>query len=697
MPGLLKNGVLTDSEIVVESDPLLKDYNGDYNTTYSSINRADSGLPANPAGLQHGRIYKRRWYILGLFSILAATQCMVWNVWGPISDSAKFVFGWEDSDIALLTNWGPIAYIPLAVPFSWLMDVKGLRISVIVTAFLVFAGTAIRCVTAMYMGAATWLMNIGQCLNGMAGPVAMSAPAVLSAAWFPHEQRATATAIGTILGCLGGAGSFIIGPLIVRSRAANHTHTGHHNVSGFLLEEVIRPSKNETEFALSAAIFLATIIYFPDKPPTPPTLTAATERLDFKAGIKQLLKNGRFWLIFLAYGAVEGTYGCWAGILDVNLSPQNITQMEAGWVGFYGSITGGVSGIIIGRVADFMGGHYKLAVLVLTVVLIGSTLWFTFMLYISIIPFNTVSLYASFLLLQVSLLGCVPLFYELSVEASYPIAEGITSGVLTWSNNLFGLLFLLAFYIPNIGTSWMNWTALGTGVGVVPLIFTVLCSVSVGTSWLNWTALGTGVGVVPLIFTVLCSVSVGTSWMNWTALGTGVGVVPLIFTVLCSVSVGTSWMNWTALGTGVGVVPLIFTVLCSVSVGTSWMKWTALGTGVAVVPLMFTVLCSVSVGTSWMNWTALGTGVAVVPLMFTVLCSVSVGTSWMKWTALGTGVAVVPLMFTVLCSVSVGTSWMNWTALGTGVAVVPLMLLFREKYGRLSVDTGQAQNKGVSS
>ncbi|XP_078594876.1 solute carrier family 49 member 4 homolog [Branchiostoma floridae x Branchiostoma japonicum] len=480
MPGLLKNEVLTDSEIRVESDPLLRDYN----TTYSSINRPDSDpVPANHTGLRHGRVYKRRWYILALFSLLAATQCMVWNVWGPISDSAKFVFGWQDSDIALLTNWGPIAYIPLAVPFSWLLDVKGLRISVIVTAFLVFAGTAIRCITAFYMEAATWLMNIGQCLNGMAGPVAMSAPAVLSAAWFPHEQRATATAIGTILGCLGGAGSFIIGPLIVRSRAANHT--GHHNASGFLFDDELRLSRNETEwkterdeimilmyteFALSAALFLATIIYFPDRPPTPPTLTAATERLDFTSGVKQLMRNGRFWLIFLAYGAVEGTYGCWGGILDVNLSPQNITQMEAGWVGFYGSITGGASGIIIGRVADYMGGHYKLAVLVLSVVLIGSTLWFTFMLYISIIPFSTVSLYASFLLIEVACLGCIPLFYELGVEASYPIAEGITSGVLTWSNNFFGLLFLLAFYIPNIGTSWMNWTALGTGIAVVPLM-----------------------------------------------------------------------------------------------------------------------------------------------------------------------------------------------------------------------------------
>ncbi|XP_035677341.1 solute carrier family 49 member 4-like [Branchiostoma floridae] len=405
MPGLLKNEVLTDSEIRVESDPLLRDYN----TTYSSINRPDSDpVPANHTGLRHGRVYKRRWYILALFSLLAATQCMVWNVWGPISDSAKFVFGWKDSDIALLTNWGPIAYIPLAVPFSWLMDVKGLRISVIVTALLVFAGTAIRCITAFYMGAATWLMNIGQCLNGMAGPVCMSAPAVLSAAWFPHEQRATATAIGTVslkLYCSINLyaripDEFVDATCVITEFALS---------AALFLATVIYVTCVVTEFALSSALFLATIIYFPDRPPTPPTLTAATERLDFKSGCKKLLRNGRFWLIFLAYGSVTGTYGCWGGILDVNLSPQNITQMEAGWVGFYGSITGGASGIIIGRVADYMGGHYKLAVLALAVILIGSTLWFTFMLYINILPFST-------------------------------------------------------------GTSWMNWTALGTGIAVVPLM-----------------------------------------------------------------------------------------------------------------------------------------------------------------------------------------------------------------------------------
>lgn len=58
--------------------------------------------------------------------MLGFTQGGVWNMWGPIAQSSEFAFGWTDGSIALLSNWGPIAYIPLALPFSWLMDVKGI-------------------------------------------------------------------------------------------------------------------------------------------------------------------------------------------------------------------------------------------------------------------------------------------------------------------------------------------------------------------------------------------------------------------------------------------------------------------------------------------------------------------------------------------------------------------------------------------
>ena len=71
-------------------------------------------------------VYKRRWYILTIFSLIAGVQAAAWNTWGPITGSAEDVFGWSDGTIALLENWGPIAYILSFLFFSWLMDVKGM-------------------------------------------------------------------------------------------------------------------------------------------------------------------------------------------------------------------------------------------------------------------------------------------------------------------------------------------------------------------------------------------------------------------------------------------------------------------------------------------------------------------------------------------------------------------------------------------
>ena len=53
--------------------------------------------------------------------MLAFTQNMIWNTWGPISNSAEFAFGWNNSTIFLMTNWGPISFILSAFVFSWML------------------------------------------------------------------------------------------------------------------------------------------------------------------------------------------------------------------------------------------------------------------------------------------------------------------------------------------------------------------------------------------------------------------------------------------------------------------------------------------------------------------------------------------------------------------------------------------------
>ena len=54
-------------------------------------------------------------------------------------------------------------------------------------------------------------MNGGQLMNGLAGPVFMAAPPLISATWFPASQRTTATSLGILSGNVGFALAFIIG------------------------------------------------------------------------------------------------------------------------------------------------------------------------------------------------------------------------------------------------------------------------------------------------------------------------------------------------------------------------------------------------------------------------------------------------------------------------------------------------------
>ena len=72
-----------------------------------------------------------------------------------------------------------------------------------------------------YTTAATptqYLLHAGQFLNGLAGPVAMSTPPVVSSLFFPPNQRATATSIMAVSNYLGVALTFLVGPLLIPNK-----------------------------------------------------------------------------------------------------------------------------------------------------------------------------------------------------------------------------------------------------------------------------------------------------------------------------------------------------------------------------------------------------------------------------------------------------------------------------------------------
>ena len=141
-------------------------------------------------------------------------QCSVWNTFGPVDLAVRYAYGWSDATVAMMANWGTITFMLAALPLSWMLEARGLRETTLLIAALVSCGSVLRTLSTDTL-AFTVLSHAGSVLNGIAGVTIMAAPPALSAAWFPPEERTTATSINQVANLLGSGVSNLLGPYLV--------------------------------------------------------------------------------------------------------------------------------------------------------------------------------------------------------------------------------------------------------------------------------------------------------------------------------------------------------------------------------------------------------------------------------------------------------------------------------------------------
>ena len=71
------------------------------------------------------KVYKRRWYILMVFTLLNAVGNIIWNTWPPIQETCQLVFHWTDTNVLIIGALQALGSIISVVPSSWLLDTKG--------------------------------------------------------------------------------------------------------------------------------------------------------------------------------------------------------------------------------------------------------------------------------------------------------------------------------------------------------------------------------------------------------------------------------------------------------------------------------------------------------------------------------------------------------------------------------------------
>ena len=224
----------------------------------------------------------------------------------------------------------------------------------LLTTFLAVLGKGLHVIPFHDTTIRTIVINLGQFFCMAAGTVALGAPPLVSATWFPPNERTTATAIGKLVGSFGIAAAFAVGPAMVPDVVAqnNVSNASVSNSTQDLAKLIDQQLLQYTYFELSLCIvvFLCVLVYFPARPPLPPSLTSSTpHRVTTKASLMKVMKNRQFLLLTTITALLNGIYFGWLSVLDVFLDKFHVDVVTVGWLGCSSSLSGMASGIIVGR------------------------------------------------------------------------------------------------------------------------------------------------------------------------------------------------------------------------------------------------------------------------------------------------------------------------------------------------------------
>ncbi|XP_067126769.1 solute carrier family 49 member 4-like [Centruroides vittatus] len=249
------------------------------------------------------KLYKRRWWILFVFSALNLLQSFVGITWITIQQSAKDVFSWEDWILIILTHCKTIAFVILGIPACWFLKRTGIRNNVLLANTFLFTGIGIRCVM-QNIQIAKLLIYISQILVGTAGVVITGSSSLVSSIWFPVKQRTTVTTIFNLCNYVGIYLGFLIGPIVIdlstlspcRDANLNRMNISCVYLSGGRSEIAIHYQIDRIkymmyfEFILASFVIFFVYMFFQKKPALSPSFTASLERLGLKTSF-QILKK----------------------------------------------------------------------------------------------------------------------------------------------------------------------------------------------------------------------------------------------------------------------------------------------------------------------------------------------------------------------------------------------------------------------
>jgi MFS family permease len=373
------------------------------------------------------KTYSYRWPILIVFMLVVIFNQLLWITFAPITSTAASFYHVDDLSIGLLSMSFMIAYLVVSIPASWVIDTYGFRIAVGIGAVL----TGIFGLMRGLVASSYTLVLIAQVGIAIGQPFILNAVTKVAARWFPLQERATASGLGSLGMYLGILAGMLVTPFL----------SLQVGIANMLLIYGIG--------AIVAGIIF--LIASREYPPTPPGPPEQEERALMFDGLKQALRKRDFLLLMLIFFIGLGVFNSVTTWIEDIVRPRGFSITQAGLAGGL-MIMGGVIGALI---LPTMSDRYRKRVPFIIIALVGAIIG---LVGVTFAP-GSALLYLSGFLLGFSLLSAGPLGFQYGAEIARPTPEGTSNGLLLLMGQISGILFIFgmdSFKDPATGSMTLS-------------------------------------------------------------------------------------------------------------------------------------------------------------------------------------------------------------------------------------------------
>ncbi len=357
------------------------------------------------------KVYGYRWVVLLAFMAVIAVNQLLWITFAAVTTQAMQFYGVSDLSIGLLSLSFMVVYIFASFPASWTIDTYGIRMGVGIGAALTGVFGLVRgLVAANY----AWVL-VAQIAIAIGQPFVLNAVTTVAARWFPMEERATASGLGSLAIYLG----ILIGLALTPYLALRSGIPGMLSAYGIVS-------------ALAMFVFFAFARERPPSAPCPPDQEARSLVLD---GLSRMLRQRDFVLLMAIFFVGLGAFNAITTWIEQILTPRGFSATQAGNAGGI-MIFGGILGAVI---LPLLSDRVRKRAPFLVLAVVGATLGLAGLTYVTS---NGLLLAFSFVF-GFFLLSAGPVGFQYGAEITYPAPEGTSNGLLILMGQISGIAFIL--------------------------------------------------------------------------------------------------------------------------------------------------------------------------------------------------------------------------------------------------------------